>query len=113
MSWQSQGFRPWFLQRLTAFIIGIGIISMSWWVLNNPVMTFSQWREFFSQPLVNLCTVLFVYSVLYHAWVGMRDVIIDYVHHQFLRITLFTVFSLLFFALGIWISMIMATVISL
>jgi succinate dehydrogenase / fumarate reductase membrane anchor subunit len=44
-----------------------------------------------AHPLVSLATLLFFASLLLHAWVGIRDVIIDYVHPTAIRVSVLTV----------------------
>ena len=41
-------------------------------------------------------------ALLLHAWVGIRDVLIDYVPPLAARLTLLTLFGLGFVASGIW-----------
>jgi succinate dehydrogenase / fumarate reductase membrane anchor subunit len=55
-----------------------------------------------SQPLVAMALLLLVPVVLMHAWVGIRDVLIDYVHVLGLRITLLSLFAFVFVASGLW-----------
>ena len=48
-------------------------------------------------------------SLMLHAWIGMRDVVIDYIHPFAIRITVlaFMMFALLMF--GIWTLQILLT----
>jgi succinate dehydrogenase / fumarate reductase membrane anchor subunit len=48
---------------------------------------YAQWREWFSHPIVNVAAALFFVALSMHAWVGMRDVILDYLHKPVWRFT--------------------------
>jgi succinate dehydrogenase / fumarate reductase membrane anchor subunit len=51
---------------------------------------------------VTLGLLLFIPLLLAHAWVGIRDVLIDYVKPIAVRIGLLALFALLFLASGLW-----------
>ncbi len=55
-----------------------------------------------NHPPVAIGLLLFVPLVLAHAWVGIRDVLIDYVHSLGLRIALLMLFGFVFLASGLW-----------
>ena len=44
----------------------------------------------FSGSFVRLATMLFFLALLYHAWVGVRDIVMDYVKPTGLRLALQT-----------------------
>jgi succinate dehydrogenase / fumarate reductase membrane anchor subunit len=46
--------------------------------------------------------LLFVVALLIHAWVGIRDVLIDYVHPIMARVTLLSLFAIGFVGCGLW-----------
>jgi succinate dehydrogenase / fumarate reductase membrane anchor subunit len=46
------------------------------------------WRALFGHGLMRFATLLFVVSVLLHAWVGMRDILMDYAKPAGLRLAL-------------------------
>jgi len=94
MSWRaSSGLRPWLLQRLSAvYLAGYLLCSAVAWA--GGVADFAQWQAWFAQPLVNAASLLFLVALLGHAWVGTRDVLMDYVHPLGLRFVLLSVFGL-------------------
>jgi succinate dehydrogenase / fumarate reductase membrane anchor subunit len=91
MSRRASGLRAWFLQRATA----IYLILFTFFLLQHLIFCApadqAAWQEWVAQPLVSLASLLFFASLLLHAWVGIRDVIIDYVHPTAIRITVLTV----------------------
>ena len=114
MAWQAQGFRAWLLQRLTAVYIGLYLIIASFcFYANISDITYQQWYQLISQPLINVSLVLFFYAVLFHSWVGVRDIIIDYIKPVTLRLSILTAVALGLFIMTIWVSLILLAVIQL
>ena len=105
MSWRAQGLRAWLLQRLSAVYMAVYmIIAVIWLSLNAPV-EFASWQALFAQPLINIFTLLFVWLLLAHAWVGVRDIFVDYVHHLPTRFMLLVLVGTLQVVLAIWVFM--------
>ena len=102
MSRQAHGLRAWLLQRFTAvyLLLFIAYLSLRWGM--DPIQDFAHWQSWLADPLVNLATGLFILSILIHAWVGVRDVIMDYVQHTALRVTLFAGVALTLAGCGLW-----------
>lgn len=102
MSRRAHGLRAWLLQRLSAvyllMFIGYLLIRFAY----APASDFPAWRGWLADPLVNLATGLFVLALLIHSWVGMRDVVMDYVTHTGLRVALFTAIALTLAGCGLW-----------
>lgn len=98
------GLRAWIVQRLTAlFMTGfilLAIISL----LAAPPSSYIAWREWIAHPVLSLASALFFASLLMHAWVGVRDVIMDYIHSAGLRFMLLVVVGGFLFAMGVWIA---------
>src|SRR5437762_3664455 len=51
-------------------------------------MSYAGWKALFAQGWMRFATFLLVASVLIHAWIGMRNVWMDYVKHTGVRLTL-------------------------
>lgn len=113
MSWRALGMRTWILQRLTALYMLVYLVAGAIILLERPVHNFVSWRAQFTSPVTNIATLLFFFSMLFHAWVGLRDILIDYVHIYSLRFVLWALFTLGLIALAIWLSMILYSVIVL
>ena len=114
VSWQANGFRSWLLQRLTSVYIGISIvIATPWFVMNGSTLDHQQWLSLLTQPVTNVSTLLFFYSILFHGWVGIRDIIIDYISVGSLRLFLLVMIAIGLFVMTIWISVILLSVVRL
>ena len=73
------GVGAWLLQRLTAVVMaGYTVFAVLALVLHRP-LNYAAWKSIFGEMWFQVGTVLFVAALLYHAWVGMRDILMDYV----------------------------------
>ncbi len=82
------GVGDWLLQRLTAVVMAAYTILFVAYLLAAPPAGYADWKAMFSGPFFRLATMLFVAALLYHAWVGMRDILMDYAHATSLRLAL-------------------------
>ncbi len=82
------GLRDWLAQRITAAIMAIYTVIVLVVLLTGPPINYGVWRDFFSQGWMRVATLLFAASLAWHAWVGVRDIIMDYVKATGLRLAL-------------------------
>ena len=101
----ASGLRAWVLQRISAMYLLVFAVYMLGIFIFAPPADYMQWREFIAQPLVSIAILLFYISLLLHAWVGIRDVLIDYVQAAFIRFVALAGFGLVFMASGLWVFM--------
>lgn len=86
MSRAAQGLRAWLLQRFTAVYLGVYVVSVLGVFFSGDHWNYAEWRHWISQPVMGIATVMFLLAVLLHVWVGVRDVLIDYIHIAWLRL---------------------------
>jgi len=91
------GLRDWLAQRITATIMAAYSVVLAYVFLSRDPLTYAAWRELFAQGWMRVATLLFAFSLAWHAWVGVRDIIMDYIKVDGLRLTL-EVFVLLLIA---------------
>ena len=82
------GLADWLLQRLTAVVMALYTVLFGGWLLLGPPPDHAGWKALFSGTFVRLATMFFVAALLYHAWVGMRDIVMDYVKPTGMRLAL-------------------------
>jgi len=82
------GLRDWLLQRLTAVVMALYTIGLLACIAWHAPSSYADWKAIFSNLFVRATTLLFFLSLLYHAWIGMRDILMDYIHPTGLRLTL-------------------------
>jgi succinate dehydrogenase / fumarate reductase, membrane anchor subunit len=49
---------------------------------------YGAWKELFQNGWMRVATLLFAVSLAWHAWVGVRDIVMDYVKPDGLRLGL-------------------------
>ena len=102
MSWRAaSGLRNWLLQRLSAVYIVLFIVVFVV-VWGGQPFTYSTWHAWVADPFANVALILFVLSLLIHAWIGVRDVILDYVHSVAARYVVLIVIALGLIGLALW-----------
>jgi succinate dehydrogenase / fumarate reductase membrane anchor subunit len=82
------GLRDWLGQRVTAVIMAAYTVLLGAILLLNAPGGYGEWKALFSGRIMQLATLLFIASLLYHAWVGIRDVLMDYVKPTSARLAL-------------------------
>jgi len=102
MSRKASGLKAWVLQRATAIYIGLFVLYFLLVMLISPPVDYAAWRDWFASPTMGIATLVFVVSVLLHAWVGIRDVVIDYIWITPARVTVLAVVALGLVASGLW-----------
>ena len=83
------GLRGWIAQRVTAVVMVVYTALILSVVAGLPRMDYWQWKVLWQTPLVRYASVLFMGSLLLHAWVGVRNIFMDYVKNAALRLTLY------------------------
>jgi succinate dehydrogenase / fumarate reductase membrane anchor subunit len=102
VSRKASGLKAWAIQRLTAIYIGVFSIYLVSVLLFAAPDDYAAWRSWLGGPVVSVALLLYVVSVMMHAWIGVRDVLIDYVHPIAIRATLLGVVALSLVAMGLW-----------
>jgi len=93
MSYQAKGLQAWLFQRLTAVFMALYIVYVFGFIISTEQMTYQIWLQWFSNPLMNTATGLFFIHLAVHAWVGMRDIVLDYVPNDSTRLFVLALIS--------------------
>ena len=74
------GMRDWLAQRVTAVLMALFtlILLVKVLLVSGPV-GYAQWAGIFAAQWMKFLTFSVIVALLYHVWVGMRDVWMDYV----------------------------------
>lgn len=81
------GLRDWLAQRITALIMALYTLIMAVVFFNNS-FNYGSWKALFAQGWMRVATLLFAVSLAWHAWVGVRNILMDYVKPDGLRLAL-------------------------
>ena len=102
MSRAAQGLRAWLLQRFTALYLAGYLVVVLWLVTSRDTFAHADWRSLLGSPAMGVATALAALAILLHAWVGVRDVLIDYVHAIWLRLLFMAVTALVLLGSLLW-----------
>jgi len=94
------GLRDWLAQRITAENTNVYSAVMLSVSSALPRMDYWQWKVLWQTPVVRYATVILIASLLFHAWVGVRNIYMDYIKDPALRLALYvlTIGALLYYA---------------
>lgn len=110
MSYRASGLRAWIWQRVSAVILAVFIVLiLGNWLRGGPT-DYHDWNNTIAQTPITLIIGLSFGALLAHAWVGVRDIFIDYISHSGLRHTLLSLLALWLLTLGLWVFLILARV---
>ncbi len=96
------GLRDWLMQRVTAVLMAVCLVSIAAYLLMQPYLDYNVWTRLFSSQAVRAFTLLFMLSLFYHAWVGMRDIVMDYVKPASVRLLIHVLVIMALLLYSIW-----------
>jgi succinate dehydrogenase / fumarate reductase membrane anchor subunit len=82
------GLRDWLSQRITAALMALFTLALVVQLLMPGELGYDRWAGIFSRQWMKVLTFVVIVSLLVHAWVGVRDVWMDYVKPVGVRLAL-------------------------
>ncbi len=82
------GVHDWLLVRASAIIMTLYVLYILGFIVMSDTLTYEIWRGFFASSLTKVFTLLTLFSILMHGWIGMWQVLTDYVKHLATRLLL-------------------------
>jgi len=82
------GLRDWLAQRITSVMMAIFTVAVIAQLLTPGALDYYKWSAMFSRQWMKVLTFVTIVSLLYHVWVGMRDIWMDYVKPVSVRLAL-------------------------
>ena len=74
------GLRDWLAQRVTGVLMALfTIIVLGQVMLSSGPVGYDKWAGIFSSQWMKALTFSVILALLYHVWIGMRDIWMDYV----------------------------------
>lgn len=96
------GWREWLAQRVTAVIMALFAVVIFGFFVVKGTVSYLDWKELFGSQLFRVLALLFLISVYYHAWIGVRDVLMDYIKPVSIRLLLQVIVILSLIGFTIW-----------
>lgn len=72
------GLRDWLAQRVTAIVMAIYTLIVLFGFLTGNNFSYEGWAGMFARQWFKIATFVTFLALVYHAWVGMRDIWMDY-----------------------------------
>jgi succinate dehydrogenase / fumarate reductase, membrane anchor subunit len=96
------GTFDWLAQRVTAVVMAVYTIFFLIVLVRLIPLDYERWSALWRLPVMRYATLFFVVSMLYHAWVGVRNIFMDYAQHVGVRLVLDVVAILALIGYGMW-----------
>lgn len=84
------GLRDWLAQRITATVMAVYTAIVLVVLLGGQPINYAVWKELFTQGWMRVATLLFAACFAWHAWVGVRNIFMDYIKPTGVRLALQT-----------------------
>jgi succinate dehydrogenase / fumarate reductase membrane anchor subunit len=82
------GLKDWLAQRITAILMALYTFVLLFSFLTGSNFTYEGWSALFSKQWFKLFSLVTFLGLYFHAWVGMRDIWMDYVKPVGIRLAL-------------------------
>ena len=83
------GLRDWLAQRVTAALMAIfTLVLLEQIIFSKGPMGYDKWAGIFAPQWMKLLTFVVILALAWHAWVGMRDIWMDYIKPVSVRLLL-------------------------
>ena len=97
------GLGAWLVQRVSAVYMLFFIVFFLGHFIVDPPRSYPAWRDWMMSSGVSIVTAVFFAASLAHAWVGLRDVIMNYVPQVAFRVCMLTLLGFGLTATAIWV----------
>ena len=81
------GWRDWLVQRMSAVVMALYTVLILYLLVHHGGLEYAAWKATFASEFFRLASFVFMLAVLWHAWVGVRNIAMDYVKPDWLRVT--------------------------
>jgi succinate dehydrogenase / fumarate reductase membrane anchor subunit len=81
------GLRDWLSQRVTATLMALfTLVVLAQVIFSRGPIGYDKWAGIFAAQWMKVLTFAVIVALLWHVWVGMRDVFMDYVKPVVMRL---------------------------
>lgn len=96
------GLRDWLAQRITAIVMALYTLLFVGLLIAAPKIDYAVWRGLFAPQWMKLATLLCLLSLYFHAWIGVRNIFMDYIKHGGVRLALYVMVIAVLIAYAGW-----------
>lgn len=81
------GLKDWLIQRVTAIYLAVYAIFIFYFLFTHSSLTYLQWSSIFHNPWLKIATLIALFALSLHAWIGIWTVTTDYIKCTAARLT--------------------------
>ena len=96
------GLLDWIAQRITAVVLAVYTVVLGINLLLMPEFSQQAWRGLCGGTFMRVLTLLAFLALCWHAWIGVRDIYMDYIKPTAIRLTLQVLTIVLLVGYVIW-----------
>jgi succinate dehydrogenase / fumarate reductase membrane anchor subunit len=96
------GLKDWLAQRVTGVLMVAYTAILLFCIFSSSNYTYEGWAGLFAQQWFKLFTLVTFAALFYHAWVGIRNIWMDYVKPVAIRLTLQIITIAWLIACAVW-----------
>lgn len=104
------GLRDWLAQRFTAVVMAVYTLVLLGWLLALPDLSYGTWAGMFASAWMKVLTLVALLALAWHAWIGVRDIFMDYIKPIALRLALQVITIVLLLGYASWAAIILWSV---
>ena len=104
------GLKDWLVQRVTAVVMAVCTIIFGVVYFVTCHQDYFAWSYIFQSQWMRILTLLFFLSLFWHAWIGVRDIYMDYIKSTALRLGLQVITILVLVVYAVWMIQILRSV---
>jgi succinate dehydrogenase / fumarate reductase membrane anchor subunit len=82
------GLKDWLAQRISALVLAAYTLVLLVTLMFQPELGYGVWAGLFASAWMKVLTLLALLALVWHAWIGVRDVYMDYVKPTGVRLFL-------------------------
>ncbi|MDD5295956.1 MAG: succinate dehydrogenase, hydrophobic membrane anchor protein [Rhodocyclaceae bacterium] len=101
------GIKDWLAQRITGVVMAAYSLYFLGALLGLGEVNYDSWHALFASGITRVFTLIFFLSLFYHAWVGVRDIFMDYIKPTGLRLALHALVILALIGYAAWVAQVL------
>ena len=96
------GLKDWLIQRVTALYFAVYSLFLLGFLLLHPQLSYATWQDLFHCEYFQVASVIALFTLLLHAWIGVWTVTTDYIKCTVIRLSVQLLVALLLLGQFIW-----------
>ena len=101
-SLSANGLKDWLIQRVSAVYLLVYTIILLGFCCMHPQLSYSQWHGLFHLIWFQIASMLALFMLLLHAWIGIWTISTDYIKPLALRLPLQIIIAIFLLGQFMW-----------